>query len=307
MFSANATPAAPFLAASLTVGAKFRSDTSGQITAVRFYKGSGNTGTHIGLLYSYPAGTLLGQATFSNETASGWQQVTFSTPVAITANTVYVVAYFSSTGFAYTASAFTNAGIDNAPLHFLQTGAAGPDGVYAYGSSAQYPSSDGGGANYWVDVVFQASNSTPVPDLTITSSHTGNFTQSQTGATYTLTVSNGGTAATSGTVTVSDTIPAGLTATGMSGTGWTCSGTSCNRSDALAANGSYPAITVTVTVAANAASSVTNTATVSGGGETNTANDTASDVTTILTSGLGTRRPCSVRTPRRRRHFWRGR
>ena len=160
MFSANTTPAAPFLAGSLTVGAKFRSDTSGEITGIRFYKGSGNTGTHVGLLYSYPAGTLLGQATFTNETASGWQQVNFSTPVTITANTVYVVAYFSSTGFAYTAGSFTGAGIDNSPLHLLQSGVAGPDGVYAYGSSAQYPSNDGNGANYWVDVVFTASGGT---------------------------------------------------------------------------------------------------------------------------------------------------
>jgi len=42
-------------------------------------------------------------------------------------------------------------------------------------------------------------------------------------------------------------------------------------------------ITVTANVASNAPASVTNTATVSGGGETNTANDTANDVTTINT------------------------
>ena len=101
------------------------------------------------------------------------------------------------------------------------------------------------------------------PDLTITKTHTGNFVQGQTGATYTITVTNAGGAATSGTVTVTDTLPAGLTATTMSGTNWTCTlaTLTCTRGDALAAGTSYPAITVTVNVASNAPASVTNTAT----------------------------------------------
>src|SRR5438477_397651 len=119
--------------------------------------------------------------------------------------------------------------------------------------------------------------------MTITKSHSGNFTQGQVGATYTITATNSGFAPTSGVVTVTDTLPAGLNATNIAGTGWTCVlGTlTCTRSDALAAGLSYPAITLTVTVANNAAASVTNTATVSGGGQTNTANDTANDATTI--------------------------
>ena len=123
-------------------------------------------------------------------------------------------------------------------------------------------------------------------DLAITKTHTGNFAQGQTGATYTLTVSNVGGSPTSGMVTVTDTLPAGLTATAIGGTGWSCVlGTlTCTRSDALAAGSSYPAITLTVNVANNAAASLTNTATVSGGGETNTSNDTASDATTIATT-----------------------
>jgi uncharacterized repeat protein (TIGR01451 family) len=122
-----------------------------------------------------------------------------------------------------------------------------------------------------------------VSDLTITKTHTGNFTQGQTGATYTLTATNSGNAATSGTVSVVDTLPTGLTATAISGPGWTCTlaTLTCTRSDALAAGSSYSAITLTVNVAANAASSVTNNATVSGGGEVNTANDTATNPTTV--------------------------
>jgi uncharacterized repeat protein (TIGR01451 family) len=127
-------------------------------------------------------------------------------------------------------------------------------------------------------------NVNTTPDLTITKSHTGNFSVGQTGATYTITVSNPGHGPTTAPVTVVDTLPSGLTATAISGTGWTCTlGTlTCTRSDALAATNSYPAITLTVNVAANAPSLVTNTATVSGGGETNTANDSASDPTTVL-------------------------
>ena len=84
-------------------------------------------------------------------------------------------------------------------------------------------------------------------------------------------------------MTVTDTLPSGLTATALSGTGWTCTlaTLSCTRSTALAAGASYPAITLTVNVASTAPASVTNTATVSGGGEVNTANNSASDVTPI--------------------------
>jgi uncharacterized repeat protein (TIGR01451 family) len=122
------------------------------------------------------------------------------------------------------------------------------------------------------------------PDLTIAKTHVGNFTQGQFGATYTITVSNGGTLATSGTVTVTDALPAGLTATGIAGAGWTtCTQPSgpCSRSDALPVGASYPPLTLTVSVANNAPASIINTATVSGGGETNLGNDSASDPTTV--------------------------
>jgi uncharacterized repeat protein (TIGR01451 family) len=126
----------------------------------------------------------------------------------------------------------------------------------------------------------------PAPDLAITKSHTGNPIQGQTGFSYTIGVTNVGTAPASGTTTVQDTLPAGLTATAIGGSGWSCTlGTlTCTRADALAAAAAFPNITLTVNVAANAPSSVTNTATVSNAGDANAANDTASDVT-IITSG----------------------
>ena len=143
----------------------------------------------------------------------------------------------------------------------------------------------GGGTPQSDLVIFELSpqGGTSVPDLTVAKSHTGNFTQGQTGATFSITVTNSGTAATVGTVSVTDTLPSGLTATAMSGSGWNCSlGTlTCTRSDALAAGASYQVITLTVNVSSQAPPSVTNKVVVSGGSETNTANNTASDTATV--------------------------
>ena len=131
--------------------------------------------------------------------------------------------------------------------------------------------SGGGETNTANDTATNPTTVIQLPDLTIAKSHTGNFTQGQAGATYSIIVTNSGFAATSGQVTVTDTLPPGLTATAINGNGWTCVlGTlTCTRSDALAVGSSYPAITLTLNVALNAANNVTNSATVSGGGETN--------------------------------------
>jgi hypothetical protein len=119
--------------------------------------------------------------------------------------------------------------------------------------------------------------------LSVSKMHSGNFRQSESHAVYTVTVSNGaGTGPTSGTVTLTENLPSGLSLASavpaMSGTGWSCSSNKCTRSDVLAGGASYPAITVLVNVASNAASSVTNSVTVSGGGS---ASATATDVTTV--------------------------
>ena len=128
------------------------------------------------------------------------------------------------------------------------------------------------------DVVATDQQSTPF--LFVTKTHTGNFTPGQTGATYAVTVSNAaGAVATSGTVTVTETVPSGLTLVSMAGTGWTCpGGTTCTRSDVLAGGASYAPITVTVNVAANATSPQVNAVSVSGGGS---ASANATDSTTI--------------------------
>ena len=158
IFSASAAPTtfATSETRSIELGVKFRSDVAGFITGVRFYKGTDTTGTHTGTLWS-STGTRLATATFTSETASGWQQVLFSTPVAITANTVYVVSYHSNVGrYAYTYNTFASAGVDNGPLHALKAGVSKGNGVYRYGSGPVFPRSSYNSSNYWVDVVFVA-------------------------------------------------------------------------------------------------------------------------------------------------------
>jgi Domain of unknown function (DUF4082)/Secretion system C-terminal sorting domain/Bacterial Ig domain len=146
----------------LELGVKFRSSAAGNITGVRFYKTTGNSGTHIGELYS-STGTKLASATFSGETTSGWQTVTFSSPIAIAANTTYIASYFSSAGnYTGTANYFTS-GVVNSPLTGLADGTDGSNGVYIYTASPAFPvNSPGNKPNYWVDVVFSTGSTPPV-------------------------------------------------------------------------------------------------------------------------------------------------
>ncbi len=151
--------------AAVELGVKFRSDSAGYITGIRFYKSSANIGAHVANLWS-GTGTLLASAPFYSETASGWQQVNFLTPVSIAANTDYVASYFVSDGH-YSADPyyFLSEGIDSAPLHALKDGISGFNGVYAYGAASSFPNQGFHSNNYWVDVVYSAT-SPPVPTLT---------------------------------------------------------------------------------------------------------------------------------------------
>jgi Domain of unknown function (DUF4082)/Immunoglobulin domain/FG-GAP-like repeat len=136
------------------LGVKFRSDTAGSIVGIRFYKALKNTGTHIGNLWS-SNGTLLASATFSGESASGWQQVTFATAVSIAANTVYVASYHCAGGhYSADVNYFASSGVDNPPLHALANGVSGPDSVYSYGTTSVFPVQTWNTSNYWVDVAF---------------------------------------------------------------------------------------------------------------------------------------------------------
>ena len=152
--------------AAVELGLKFRADQAGSITGVRFYKGAGNTGTHVGSLWT-TSGTRLASATFSGESASGWQNVNFATPVSVSAGTTYVVSYHAPKGnYAVTGGQFATAGVDNAPLHALASGVDGLNGVFKYGASGTFPTDSFNSANYWVDVVFSTDTTSPPPDTT---------------------------------------------------------------------------------------------------------------------------------------------
>jgi uncharacterized protein (TIGR03437 family) len=164
------------------------------------------------------------------------------------------------------------------------------DGGLATAAALDFPSAVAVDATGNVAVADQSNNairllipSYSVPVFSIQSTHTGNFAQGQTGATYTLSVSNSlGAAPSSGTVTVGEILPTGFALASMAGAGWTCAGPTCTRSDALNGGSSYPAITVTVNVAAAAPAQLTNQASVSGGGANTAARST--DLTLIGSS-----------------------
>ena len=150
-----------------------------------------------------------------------------------------------------------------------------PTTAGAYQTTGRAPSGDGSA----VYARFTVNATTAGPSLSIGKSHSGNFAPGQTGAVYTVTVGNAsGAAATSGTVTVTENPPAGETLQSMSGSGWSCGGNTCTRSDTLAGGTNYPSITVTVNVSATASSPQVNSVTVTGGGSPNAS---ASDSTII--------------------------
>src|ERR671910_2457348 len=140
------------------VGVRFRVEKYGYITGIRFYKGPLNTGVHKGSLWSR-SGTLLASATFTNETASGWQQVDFASPVVVWPWTTYVASYFAPVGrYAADPSVFTQTEIVASPVRLLAAGQSGGNGWSVGTSTGAFPSvASSQAANYWVDVVFSPS------------------------------------------------------------------------------------------------------------------------------------------------------
>jgi hypothetical protein len=141
------------------LGVQFRSDVAGTITAIRFYKSAANTGTHTGTLWS-SSGAALGTVTFSGETASGWQQMNLTTPVAITANTTYTASYHTTVD-RYSADVSFAWPVYSVPLHGLA-------GTYAYGNGGVVPTSIWMTTNYAVDVVFSPAVAPTLKSIAVT-------------------------------------------------------------------------------------------------------------------------------------------
>ncbi len=168
LWPGTTTPATPAMTGdtnSVELGTRFQSAISGYVTGVTFYKGAGNSGTHTGSLWSAD-GTQLATGTFSSETQSGWQLLTFAHPVAITANTPYVVSYHAPSGAYAVDGGYFAGGHQSYPLTAPADAAGAPNGVYRYGSGPLFPNASYGSANYWVAPIFSTTPPPPAPDGT---------------------------------------------------------------------------------------------------------------------------------------------
>jgi hypothetical protein len=252
-----ATPSVPDAgdASGVELGVKFKSDLNGSVAGIRFYKGTGNTGTHIGSLWT-TAGTRLAQATFTSESATGWQTVQFASPVTISAGTTYVASYYAPSGHYSVDSTGLGSGFDNVPLHAIANSASA-NGVYAYGSTSTFPSSSYNATNYYVDVLF--SLAAPVAPTAVSASGATqttvnvSWTAPSTGggvSTYTVTPYIGTTAQPSKTVTGTPAATS-TTVTGLTGnTTYTFKVTASNASGSSPASAASNSITTSSTASA---------------------------------------------------------
>jgi VCBS repeat-containing protein len=135
--------------ASVELGVRFQTSVAGTISGIRFYKGSQDTSTHTGSLWS-STGVQLGKLTFTNETATGWQTAYFTSPITVTPGQIYTASYHTDTGrYSSTTNYFTS-DVTSGPL----TAPASNNGVYRYGTGSLFPTATFQAENYWVDVVF---------------------------------------------------------------------------------------------------------------------------------------------------------
>lgn len=180
VFTSNPTPGDDTDPGGIEVGMKFKSEISGYATGVRFYKTAVMTGAHTGNLWG-ANGALLATVSFSGESASGWQEMSFGTPVSITAETLYTVSMFAADGrYSYTTNYFGST-VTNYPLRAPAQGSADAadatdqrgQGVFNDGNTSAYPTFTFNQANYWVDVAFVGNQGSSAPTVTSTYPATG--------------------------------------------------------------------------------------------------------------------------------------
>ncbi|PRZ42480.1 secreted protein [Antricoccus suffuscus] len=155
----------------IEVGVRIVPQSDGQITGIRFYKGSGNTGSHVGHLWAAD-GALLGTATFSNESAVGWQQALFGAPIQVTAGVPLVASYFAPNGHYAADAGGLSAAVTRAPLQAPASTGSAPNGLYKYGAGG-FPNSSYNATNYWVDAIFVDTAAPTVTSVTPVSGETG--------------------------------------------------------------------------------------------------------------------------------------
>jgi uncharacterized repeat protein (TIGR01451 family) len=206
-------------------------------------------------------------------TSSGNVTVSNQLPTGLTMTSMSGTGWtFNSNNLTATRSTTVSAGASYPPITIGVT--AAPNAPASLTTTVTV--SGGGDGNVLNNTGSLASSVAAGPDLVIGKTSDGALSQGGTGS-FTLLVSNAGGAATAGAVTVTETPPAGMTVTSMSGTGWSFNSgnLSATRSDVLAAGASYPPVTVSVAVATNAAALLTNTASVAGGGDVDGSDNTA--------------------------------
>ncbi|AUG76342.1 hypothetical protein CFP65_1444 [Kitasatospora sp. MMS16-BH015] len=141
--------------AATTLGVRFTSTLPGVVSAVRFFKGTGNTGTHLGALWD-TEGHQLARATFKDETAAGWQQAELDHPVKIQPGVTYLASYLAPAGhYAATQNAF-----DGGPVVYGSGPLTAVGGGFATGATQAFPGGRQGNSEYFVDVVFTADRAT---------------------------------------------------------------------------------------------------------------------------------------------------
>jgi hypothetical protein len=189
---------------SLELGMPFQTKGNGYATGMRFYKAPGNSGVHVGTLWS-AQGSVLARATFGGESASGWQHANFSSPVPLAALKSYVVSYHAPHGhFSYSANYFSRA-VSPAMLRAPASTTQSPNGVYAYAATSVFPTASGKGMNYWVDIDVVRSLAVPPATTTTTAPTTTTTTTAATTTTTTAPTTTTTTAPTTTTTTVAST------------------------------------------------------------------------------------------------------
>lgn len=176
-----------------TLGVKFTSSVNGYVKGLRYYRDAANTGTHVGKLWAGD-GTELSSVTFE-DSGTGWQQASFSSPVEVTAGTTYVAGYYAPNGH-YSA----DVGAFSQPMVNTPLASVGSGSVYRYGSG--FPDQTFMGTNYYVDVLFTTTNDSPptVSDVSpndnatstaIDTSPSATFSRAITAASLVFTVKDG--------------------------------------------------------------------------------------------------------------------
>jgi hypothetical protein len=156
--------------AAVELGVKFIPSVNGTITGVRFYKQGAMSGTHTGRLWT-SGGSQITSAVFT-ETASGWQNVTFSSPVSVTAGTTYVASVTMNDGRYVATSPYFTSDIVNGPLTAPSSASSGGNGVFT-STAGGFPTSSFNSANYWIDVSFFSTDVPTVQSVAPTDASTG--------------------------------------------------------------------------------------------------------------------------------------